>query len=251
MKVKLALIGNPLSHSYSKDIFTRIFERDGVMDASYELIQIPELSAIREIIEEHKLDAFNVTIPHKKNITAYLDEVSPQAWDIMAVNFVMVNRSKERIILSGHNTDCLAFKESLTHFSFTTKKALVLGDGGAAAAVVFALQQSGFLCTRVSRRAPQNGTVSYADIDAELVRSVSLIVNATPLGMYPDTEACPDIPYQELCEGHLVYDLIYNPDKTLFLKTAESYGARIKNGREMLELQAETAWNILRKDRHL
>jgi shikimate dehydrogenase len=149
------------------------------------------------------------------------------------------------MILTGHNTDSPAFAESLRHFKFDRRSALVLGNGGAAAAICNALQQMKFKIRSVSRNPKQTGVLSYDNLDEEIINSVDLIVNTTPLGMSPNTEHAPPLPYLALKEQHLVYDLIYNPEKTLFLKKAEAQGARIKNGMEMLEQQAEISYKII------
>lgn len=234
------LIGYPLGHSFSKAYFTDKFKREGV-DAQYLNFEIENINMFGEVLSANAdLRGLNVTIPYKQQIIPFLDELSEAAKLIGAVNTIQFVGGK----LIGHNTDHIGFSGSLKPLLKTDhKKALVLGTGGASKAVVFALQQLSIEVTQVSRK-PQIGQLSYADIDKEIIEEHQIIINTTPLGMSPKVEDSPDIPYQYLTTEHLLYDLVYNPTETLFLQKGKAHGAAVKNGLEMLQLQAEAAWQV-------
>lgn len=239
--MKFGLIGYPLSHSFSKVYFTSKFESLGVGDFIYELYP---LETIEEFPALLRSDVFgwNVTIPYKSAIITYLNDVDAQAMKIGAVNTIVRTGQNS---WKGYNTDTRGFRHSLV--SWIGKKdipsrALVLGSGGSSKAVLFALKQLGVKSTVVSRNG--NGNLSYADLTRAIIAEHTLIINTTPVGMTPDTFSCPDIPYQYLSTQHWVYDLIYNPANTLFLRQSEQMGAKTKNGLEMLHLQADYAWDI-------
>lgn len=246
---KFGLIGYPLGHSFSATYFNRKFEAEG-LDCHYDLYPIPDEDDIAEFISAHaELEGFNVTIPYKRTIIAHLDSLSEDAGAIGAVNVVRRERdSSGATILTGHNTDWQAFAISLKPLlTVEERKALVLGTGGASKAVAYALQSLGIESLFVSREPSTAGAtpaLAYTDLDAGIIREHHVIVNATPVGMYPEVEEIPPIPYRYLTERHICYDLIYNPEVTAFMRQSTAHGARVKNGLEMLRIQAELSWQI-------
>ena len=238
------LVGKNIGHSFSKKYFTERFEKDGLTDCSYENFDIDDISEFPKIIAENtNLCGLNVTIPYKESVIPYLNKLSKKVAKIGAVNTIRFKNGK----LKGYNTDCFGFEESLYPLLKSHhKKALILGTGGASKAVAFALEQLGILYTFVSREA-QGNTIGYDRINATTFDNYQVIINCTPLGMSPNTEDYPPLPYEHFTPNHIAYDLIYNPDETLFLKQARQYGAITKNGHEMLILQAEKAWKIWNK----
>lgn len=233
------LIGYPLSHSFSKRYFTQKFESEKI-DAQYENYPLKAIEEFPALIKNYNLSGINVTIPYKQDVIPYLDSMSEEAKKIGAVNTIQIRDGK----LKGNNTDCYGFEQSLLPFLKPSHKhALVLGTGGASKAVVFVLDKLGIEWKYVSRTKFSN-VLTYKEINAEIVKSHPLIINTTPLGMYPNVEECPEIDYDAIGENHLLYDLVYNPEETLFLQKGKSKGATIKNGLEMLHLQAEKAWEI-------
>lgn len=240
------LIGYPLGHSFSAKYFAEKFKKENI-DEVYKLFPIPELNLLESLLEEYpELKGFNVTIPYKKSIFGYLDKISEDAATIRAVNVVKIKHSQNdnRLILTGYNTDWRGFTDSLLPLlNHEIKNALVLGNGGAAAAVIYALKKMGISVTVVSRT-PKSGMIGYNQIDDKIIEKNLLIVNTTPLGMYPNTNTCPPIPYNLLTSRHICYDLVYNPEVTEFMRRAKQYGAIAMNGLEMLHLQAEFSWKI-------
>lgn len=240
------LIGFPLGHSFSARYFAKKFKRENINE-SYHLFEIPEISELPDLIYEHPdLNGLNVTIPYKREIFKYLDDISEDARAIGAVNVIKIERNctgrKKKLI--GFNSDWRGFSESLRPMLHDdVKKALVLGTGGASAAVVYALLQIGIEPTLVSRK-PKENCITYNDLDENIMQSHLLIVNTTPLGMSPNTDTYPEIPYNLLKSRHICYDLVYNPVKTEFMKRSAESGACVKNGLEMLHLQAELSWKI-------
>lgn len=235
----LGLIGNKLGHSWSQQWFEAMFRREGICGASYSLFELPSLNDIRSWAAEKKLDGFNVTIPYKQNIIPFLDELDPTVSAIGAANCIEIRQ--ERLI--GHNTDAPAFLQTLQPILRPChSQALVLGSGGASKAVSFALHQLGISHIVVSRH-PENGnnTIGY-DQAANLANSHLLIINATPVGMWPNTEATPWPHPHLLTPQHLCYDLIYSPKETRFLIEARQQGAATQNGLAMLHRQAELSW---------
>ncbi len=241
------LIGFPLGHSFSQDYFNQKFEAENI-DARYINFEIPEISDLKNVLaRNHNLNGLNVTIPYKQLVIPLLDEMDPEAAEIGAVNVIKFVRRNGRTILKGYNSDIIGFRDSIApmlteHHSH----ALVLGTGGASRAVSYALRSLGITPQLVSRR-PAPGVITYADINPDIIDSHKIIVNTTPLGMYPHVDECPDIPYNLLTTRHLCYDLLYNPDVTLFMKKSADAGAEVKNGLEMLLLQAFAAWHIWQK----
>ena len=241
------LIGFPFGHSFSQDYFNQKFEAENI-DARYINFEIPEISDLKNVLaRNHNLNGLNVTIPYKQLVIPLLDEMDPEAAEIGAVNVIKFVRRNGRTILKGYNSDIIGFRDSIApmlteHHSH----ALVLGTGGASRAVSYALRSLGITPQLVSRR-PAPGVITYADINPDIIDSHKIIVNTTPLGMYPHVDECPDIPYNLLTTRHLCYDLLYNPDVTLFMKKSADAGAEVKNGLEMLLLQAFAAWHIWQK----
>ena len=254
---KFGLIGFPLGHSFSKKYFTEKFEREGLTDCSYELFPLENISDVQSLITANPdLCGLNVTIPHKIGIMYYLDKVTPEAKAIDAVNCIKIIKQKPvesfftgeitsmKVRLEGHNTDAYGFEASLKPLlKKYHNKALVLGNGGAARAVTYVLDKLNIDFTIVSRKATRR-QINYAQLNQQLMKENLLIINTTPLGMAPDISSCPAIPYEYITDRHVLYDLVYNPAETEFLKRGREKGATIKNGEEMLYLQAEKAWEI-------
>lgn len=242
----LGLIGFPLSHSRSPELFGKIFAEEGITDAMYMLFPMEDITYLREWIEDTPgLAGFNVTIPHKKAIIPMLDELSPEAEAIGAVNTVKIIRTGSVIRTKGYNTDYYGFKTSLKNFlgDNLPAKALILGTGGSSNTVAYVLDELDIIYKKVSRTNAQ-GIYSYDDITEDIVAQSCLIINTTPLGMYPAEKSFPVLPYHVLTPNHYLFDLVYNPEKTVFLQKGEENDAPIKNGLEMLELQARKAWEI-------
>ncbi len=244
MKV-FGLIGYPLGHSFSKAFFTEKFSREHI-SAKYEIFPIESLDKLPQIFEENlALTGLNVTIPFKEKIIPYLHQIEPEARKIGAVNTIRVEYIYDEIQLTGFNTDIVGFELSLAPLLLPQhSKALVLGSGGASKSVCYVLAKLNISWKIVSRSPENKKMISYSDITPELINSCKLIINTTPLGMFPKTEACPDIPYKALSGEHLLFDLVYNPEITLFMRKGMEAGALVKNGLEMLEIQAEKAWEI-------
>jgi shikimate dehydrogenase len=240
---KFGLIGFPLSHSFSKKYFTEKFQELGISDSNeYELHSFENIAEIKKIISENPdLVGLNVTIPHKVNVIPFLDEIDQAAQKIGAVNVIKVLKNNK---LKGYNSDYYGFKKSLEEFLGDKKgmKALVLGNGGAAKAVMVALEDMGIEYKLVSRR-KEGEAISYFRANG-LLSSHHLIINCTPLGTYPAINECPDLDYDTLTNKHYFHDLIYNPGETLFMKKAKDNGANTKNGYDMLVFQAEKSWEI-------
>ncbi len=234
------LIGHPLSHSFSKQYFNNKFKEDGLVDVSFELFDIENISAINSIISNKSVNGFAVTIPYKQQIIPYLHSYNDVVAQTNACNCVKVIDGK----LIGFNTDVTGFKQSLTKDlkPFHTK-ALVLGNGGAAAAIKFVLHKLGIEFKTVSRR-KDTADFTYESLDEDIILSHKLIINTTPLGTFPNTENCSDIPYQYLTKEHYLFDLVYNPSLTTFMNKGIQQNAFAKNGYEMLVIQAEENWKI-------
>jgi len=242
------LIGFPLSHSFSKKFFTEKFEEEGIVYCRYELFPIEKADELLGLIEANpSLCGLNVTIPHKLNVMPYLSSIDDAALQIGAVNCISIAQDGDSPILKGYNTDAYGFAESLKPLLTNEhQKALVFGDGGAAKAVKYVLHQLEIPYLVVTRKPSQNSLL-YTDVTAAILAEHQLLINTTPLGMSPNLDSYPDIPYQFLTSKHLAYDLVYNPEETLFLNRAKLRGAAIKNGLEMLYLQAERSWFIWNK----
>ena len=242
---KYGLIGFPLGHSFSISYFNQKFQDEGI-DAIYENYEISTIDALDEILSSNpNLRGLNVTIPYKEKVMPYLDHISPEARAIGAVNVIKVIHEGNDVILKGYNSDVIGFTKSIEPMldSKWHKKALILGTGGASKAIDFGLRNLGLETVFVSRFERQ-GTIQYQNITPEIIREYNVIVNCTPLGMYPKTEVCPNLPYEAMDSHTILYDLIYNPDETLFMKSGAEYGAQTKNGLEMLLLQAFASWEF-------
>lgn len=238
------LIGYPLGHSFSLDYFNQKFDAENI-DARYINFEIPEIGDLRKVLTGHpNLNGLNVTIPYKQQVIDLLDEMDPEAAEIGAVNVIKFIRRNGQLILKGYNSDIIGFRDSIAPMlNDEHTKALVLGTGGASKAICYALRSLGIEPQLVSRTSA-TGILTYEELTPEIIESHKIIVNTTPLGMYPHVDECPDIPYHLLTPKHLCYDLLYNPDVTLFMKRSEEAGAEVKNGLEMLLLQAFAAWTI-------
>lgn len=242
------LIGFPLIHSFSKSFFTEKFQAEGT-DAQYLNFEMETVDGLVDTIRQHPdLRGLNVTIPHKQNVIPLLDEISEEASEIGAVNVIAIKRQADGTpFLKGYNADVIGFEQSIQPLLKPHhKKALILGTGGASKAINYGLKRLGLETMFVSRT-PREGMISYGQLDANVMAEYTVIVNCSPLGTFPKAETCPDIPYQLLNGQHLLYDLVYNPPKTLFLQRGEALGATIKNGLEMLHLQALASWQFWNK----
>ncbi|MDX1903314.1 MAG: shikimate dehydrogenase [Thermonemataceae bacterium] len=240
----LGLIGYPISHSFSKKYFQEKFLKEKIENITYELFPLQNIEKFPDLLAQHKQWlGLNVTIPYKESIIAYLDELSEEAQKIGAVNTIHFEENKK----IGYNTDYEGFKKSLEQIALPQNtKALVLGTGGASKAIQVALQNLHIPFLLVSHSSKPH-SLPYEMLDAKIMKEHSLIINTTPLGMQPQTDTFPPIPYDYITEAHFLYDLVYNPEETTFLKKGAEKNAKTKNGLEMLYLQAEAAWKIWQK----
>ena len=236
------LIGHPLTHSFSKNYFTEKFKKEGINDVVYELFDIDRIEHLPEIISNtSNLKGLNVTIPYKEMVLPYLTELSAEAKKIGAVNTIKIEGEK----IMGYNTDYDGFKQSLKPFiEITHERALILGTGGASKAVYHALNDLNIQCLFVSRSPKNENQISYEEVNEYVMKHHQIIVNTTPLGTFPNIEDKPNIDYNGITSNHLLYDLVYNPQATAFLKEGKNKNATILNGLQMLQLQAEKAWKI-------
>lgn len=242
--VTYGLTGFPLGHSFSKKYFTEKFEKEHIT-ARYLNFEIAQINDIYQIIKEFPdLQGFNVTIPHKQNILSLLNSLSEEAQKIGAVNCVRIKRCNGNIFLTGYNTDAAGFQKSLQEFiPEHLSKALILGNGGAAKAVRFVLDKLEMKTLTISRNPQNRDEAGYSEL-LEIIGNYPLIVNTTPLGTWPNTDSCPAIPYHLLTPAHYLFDLVYNPEVTEFMKRGAIQGAHTRNGMQMLIGQAEEAWRI-------
>lgn len=238
------LLGYPLVHSFSQNYFNQKFESENI-DAEYINFEIPDVGMLMEVVAENEnLNGLNVTIPYKEQVIPFLDEIDSAASEVGAVNVIKFIRGKDGLRLKGYNSDIIGFTDSIKSLLKPHhQSALVLGTGGAAKAVSYSLRKLGLEVQLVSRRKSAN-TLVYEELTKNDLKTHKVIVNTTPLGMYPNVDTCPDIPYRYLTSQHLCYDLIYNPDETLFMKNSRLAGAQVKNGLEMLLLQAFASYSI-------
>lgn len=245
---KFGLIGYPLGHSFSKNFFNEKFRSENIC-AEYVNFEIPTIEDFKKVLKANPtLCGLNVTIPYKEQVIGYLDELDKDAAAIGAVNVIKIDRSKGKLKLIGYNSDVLGFTQSIEGLLEPHhKKALILGTGGASKAINYGLKQLGLETLFVSRNRHNDNTITYSELTPEIMNDYKVIVNCTPVGMYPKADECPDIPYECLTPEHLLYDLLYNPDTTLFMKKGSDNGAIVKNGLEMLLLQAFGAWDIWNK----
>jgi shikimate dehydrogenase len=240
------LIGNPLTHSFSKEYFSRKFQLENISNCQYQLFPLKSMAGFQNLITDHNnLLGLNVTIPFKKEVLNYLDHLSPEAAEAGAVNCLKIDRSSGNPYLTGHNTDIYGFEQSLKPLlKARHRKALILGTGGSSAAVAFVLKSLDVDFYSISRKPQKRDQIKYDSLTREIIREHLLIINATPVGMFPNTSQFPDIPYEWITPKHLLFDLVYNPAETFFLKKGKEKGAITKNGRQMLHLQAEKSWEI-------
>jgi shikimate dehydrogenase len=237
---KFGLIGYPLSHSFSQKYFTEKFRQLQITDCSYELFPIEDIGGLKDILNDPELCGLNVTIPHKQSVIPFLHGRSAVVEEIKACNCIRIENGR----LYGHNTDTVGFEESLVRkLQPYHRRALVLGTGGASKAVEYVLRKLQIEYKSVSRNAAP-GQLSYADVDEDMMYSHLLVINTTPLGMYPKVEECPPLPYEAIGAQHYLFDLVYNPARTLFLRNGEQRGAAVENGYDMLIGQAEESWRI-------
>ncbi len=238
------LIGFPLGHSWSASYFNEKFLKEGQPQKRYNLFPLASLVEFPALIHNQpSLAGLNVTIPYKEKIIPYLDELDPVAMEIGAVNTIMISRKNGSVRTKGFNTDAGGFYLTLKD-QVNDCKALILGTGGAAKSVAHALNKLAISYTFVSRKAKGPGIYSYNELNVEIINYNKLIINTSPLGMYPDVTTFPPIPYHALGQDHFLYDLIYNPEETLFLKKGKAMHARTMNGQQMLVNQAELAYEI-------
>jgi len=243
---RYGLIGYPLSHSFSQRYFTDKFEREGIRDCQYSNFSLPAIGALSSVLADTTLCGLNVTIPYKQQVMPFLNTLSAVVEEIGACNCIRIEAGR----LTGYNTDVVGFERSLVRqLSPHHRMALVLGTGGASKAVEYVLRKLGIGYRRVSRSpGPEHkdggGDLGYDQVDAGILAEALLIINTTPVGMYPRVDECPPLPYEALTSRHYLFDLIYNPERTLFLQKGEARGAAVENGQEMLILQAEESWRI-------
>lgn len=243
--IKLGLLGFPLGHSFSKSYYLDKFDKQGITNIDYDLYALEDIASFQELYtNDVNFKGFNVTIPHKIAVLPLLNSLSEEAAAIGAVNCITVAREEDKIILKGYNTDAYGFEESLKPMlKENHTKALVLGNGGAAKAVLYTLRKLNISYLVVSR-SKENGDITYEELDAQRIQEYPIIINCSPVGTFPNTEQCPTLPYEALSASHILYDLIYNPAETKFLQLGKERGATVKNGYEMLILQAEKNWEI-------
>lgn len=242
---QFGLIGYPLGHSFSKGHFTSKFEREGLEGFSYENFEIKSAGQVLGIINDHpNLVGLNVTIPHKKTVIPFLDEMDPVAREIGAVNTIKIIRTGDQYRLHGYNTDGAGFTRSLAGWKlYPSVRALIFGTGGSSLAVKYALEQAGIRYKQVSRN-PTGEELDYGAITEKVAMGHLLWINCTPVGMYPDIRRMLPLPYQFITSSHYLYDLVYNPEVTEFLRMGKLAGAFTRNGLAMLYEQAEASWEI-------
>lgn len=242
---KYGLIGFPLGHSFSRKYFTEKFSNEDI-DAEFNNYEMENIEDFPDLLKkDSNIKGLSVTIPHKENILDYLNELSPEAKATGAVNSIKVIRDGDKVITKGFNTDIYGFQQSLIPFigeNTRNLKALILGTGGAAKAVAYALKECNIEYKFVSRK-PEKDQLPYQLLE-DCIEDYHLIINTTPLGMHPNVESCPDIPYEKLNEKYFLFDLTYNPEETSFLSKGKKKGAKIINGLKMLHLQAEKSWSL-------
>ena len=241
---KYGLIGYPLGHSFSVSYFNQKF-KDEDIDAVYENFEIPSIDLLAEVLDSNpELKGLNVTIPYKQKVMPFLDNITPEARAIGAVNVIKVIHEGKKTKLKGYNSDVIGFTQSIEPMlERFHKKALILGTGGASKAIDYGLKSLGLETVFVSRY-ERPDTIQYKSITPDIIEEYNVIVNCTPVGMFPKTENCPPLPYEAMNNRTILYDLIYNPDETLFMKRGAEHGASVKNGLEMLLLQAFASWEF-------
>lgn len=247
---KYGLIGYPLGHSFSINYFNEKFKNEGI-NAQYLNFELPSIDSLPVVLASNPdLKGLNVTIPYKEKVIGYLDDISPEARAIGAVNVIRIERKNGRPYLKGFNSDVIGFTRSIEPMlEACHKKALILGTGGASKAIQHGLKSLG-LETRFVSRSERPGALQYKNLTANDLKEYNVIVNCTPCGMYPHVNECPDLPYDAIDSHNILYDLIYNPDETLFMHKGAEHGANVKNGLEMLLLQAFASWEFWNGKEH-
>ena len=240
---KLGLLGRNIAYSFSRIYFTEKFEKEHITDTTYENFDIEKIDLFPSLIKNTKnLKGLNVTIPYKEAVMPFLDKINKKAKAIGAVNTIKITKKGK---LVGYNTDCYGFKKTLKpHLKPQHKNALILGTGGASKAVAFTFKELGITYNYVSRNASEGIKYTYESLSEEIIKQHQIIVNCSPIGTFPNIEDCPNIPYNGITENHILFDLIYNPEETKFLRMGKERNAAIINGLNMLKLQAEKAWSI-------
>jgi shikimate dehydrogenase len=245
---KFGLIGYPLGHSFSQKYFTDKFLREDIRDCTYENFPIENIGLLPKLIaDDQELCGINVTIPHKTSVLKYLDYLERSVSEIGAANVLKIKRTAGRITLHGFNSDVTGIRDSLLPYITVMKNALVLGTGGSSKAVCWTLRNMGLGVTVVSRTAKED-IISYSDINSGLLSGIDLIVNTTPLGMFPNVTSRPEINYDLLNERHILFDLVYNPELTAFLSAGKERGCKVITGLKMLYSQADRSWEIWNND---
>jgi shikimate dehydrogenase len=247
---KFGLIGFPLGHSFSRKYFTEKFAREGISDCIYENYPLTDISQLQELSTDPELAGLNVTIPYKTAVLPYLGRIDPEASAVGAVNVIKIKRHPDSIELRGYNSDIFGIADTLGPvMNRGIGKALVLGTGGSSKAVCHVLS-SMLIDFRLVSRQKKAGCLTYRDLDKHVLESVGMIVNTTPLGLYPLTEGSPDINYDLLGPDHILFDLVYNPEITTFLRRGQERGCTVLSGLKMLHSQAEKSWEIWNSDRY-
>lgn len=243
---EFGLIGYPLVHSFSKKYFTKKFEKENLTGNSYKLFPIDHIGMLPDVIKSHpRLWGLNVTIPYKVSVIPFLDIINPVALETGAVNTIQITEISGKKILTGYNTDVIGFERSLKQFIGNEKpSALILGTGGASKAVAYVLNRLNLPFLSVSRHPMGNKSIDYKQIDKSVCDTFRLIINTTPVGTYPNSDAFPPIPYKYLTTSHYLFDLVYNPSKTMFLQLGEEQNCMVINGIQMLEIQADESYKI-------
>ena len=246
--MKLGLVGKKLSHSFSKKYFETKFQEEKLKNHSYDLFELDSIEKIRELFESDKnIDGLNVTIPYKESVLPFVDFIEEKAQEVGAINTIKITRKGQFLFTEGFNTDIYGFSNSIKPFIKSThERALILGTGGSSRAVEYVLKNLGIDILFISRN-PKVNQLGYQDLNENVLKYYKLIVNCTPLGMFPNIETFPDIPYNFLDKTHTLIDLVYNPEKTVFLEKGEKKGASILNGLSMLQQQAEKSFEIWKK----
>jgi len=240
------LIGYPLSHSFSRKYFLRKFEKENIHNSDFQLFQLKDLSGFRDfVLSQEGLKGLSVTIPYKKLVMNFLDEIDPVAEKIGAVNCIKIKGENNKLFLKGFNTDVFGFETSIKPLLKPHhKKAMILGTGGASQAIAYVLDNLDIEYLFVSRSPSGCKHIRYEILNQQIISDFKLIINTTPVGMFPETEDKPSLPYEHITPEHLLFDLTYNPESTAFMKMGQLAGAVVKNGYEMLNQQAEKAWDI-------
>lgn len=241
---RFGLIGKSLTHSFSQKYFEKKFDLEGIQDCRYDLFPLHDISELSTFIQSYPdLEGLNVTIPYKKTIIPYLDGLEEQAFAVGAVNTVKIIKKNNAVYLKGYNTDISGFKLTLKETA-SIQGGLILGTGGGANAVAYVFSNLNIPFLQVSRKFRGNRTIGYEHVTTELLHDYPFIVNCTPLGMYPEIKSYPPIPYEGLSDKNILYDLIYNPSETEFLRRGKLAGSKVINGYNMLKNQADYAWDI-------